>query len=937
MSLSVIHPAALWLLALLPLLWLFAWATRSPNCARLGRGRYLALIGLRSLMLAALVLALAGAQVVRAVNDTAVVFLIDGSDSVAPAQRERALEYVNAAMAAGQPTDRAAVVLFGASAAVERAAQPPAPLNRLTSLVVGSRTNIAEAIQLGLALLPADTQKRLVLLSDGAENTGSALEAARLAALRGVPIEVVPLPPERGPDVLIVGLGAPASAREGQEVPLSLQIASDVAGPARIELLADGQFVASETLTLSAGDQTLLLRVPAGEAGFRRYEARIAAAADSQPLNNSAGAFTQVEGPPRVLLITAAEDRAAPLRAALEAAGLRASLLAPAQTPSSPSDLRQFAAVFLVDVSAGELPLATQQALSAYVRDQGGGLAMIGGEQSFGAGGWRRTPLAASLPVELDPPTREDRPDLALALVIDRSGSMGDSAGPGRNRLDLAKEAVFLATRGLSANDQLGIVVFDDAAATVLPLQTLPDLSAIEQALGMVSLGGGTNIRAGIALAAPALIAADARVKHLILLTDGLDNSNYSDLLERMREQNVTITVVSIGSGANPSLEGVAQQGGGAFYRVTRAQEVPAIFLSETVRAAQRDIVEGAFIPAVALPVPPVRDLGGLPPLYGYNNTGPRATARTILVTAEGAPLLAVGQVGLGRTLAWTSDLTGQWAADWIGWEAFPRFAAGLVDGLLPPTSGGQLALESRVDGPEAVLDLVVTDERGLPSEAATIEGRLLNPAGAGAPLRFTQVAPGRYRATAAADQPGVYLAQVAALDAAGQALGVASGGLVVSYSPEYRPDATGATLLGELAALSGGRSAPPPASLFLAPGQAVGRVSEIAQPLLWLALLLLPLDIALRRLFLRPASLAPILGRRPHPTPVPAGPDALISRLQAARDRARRPSAPPAPVVAEQPARSAAAEPAPPSAVPSPDDPLAALLAAKQRRKRLK
>lgn len=938
MSLSVIHPAALWLLALLPLLWLFAWATRGPNCARLGRGRYLVLIGLRSLILAALVLALAGAQLVWAVRDTGVVFLIDGSDSVAPAQRERALEYVNAALAAGQPTDRAAVVLFGASAAVERAAQPPAPLNRLNSLVVGSRTNIAEAIQLGLALLPADTQKRLVLLSDGAENTGSAREAARLAALHGVPIEVVPLPPERGPDVLLGGLSAPASAREGQEVPLSLEIVSDVAGPARVAILADGQLVASEGLTLSAGAQTLQLRVPTGEAGFRRYEARITADADSQPLNNTAGAFTQVEGPPRVLLIAGAEDRAAPLRAALEAAGLRASLLAPAQTPSNPGDLRQFAAVLLVDVGASDVPLAAQRALIAYVRDQGGGLAMIGGEQSFGAGGWRRTPLAGILPVELDPPTRDDRPDLALALVIDRSGSMSDSAGPGRNRLDLAREAVFLATRGLATNDQLGIFVFDDLATTVLPLQPLPDLNTIEQALGMVNPGGGTNIRAGIALAAPALIAADARVKHLILLTDGLDNSNYNDLIERMREQNVTITVVSIGSGANPSLEGAAQQGGGAFYRVTRAQEVPAIFLNETVRVAQRDIIEGAFIPAVVLPVPPVRDLGSLPPLYGYNNTGQRATARTILATAEGAPLLAVGQVGLGRTLAWTSDLKGQWAADWIGWQAFPRFAAGLVDSLLPPMSGGQLALESRVDGPEAVLDVIVTGASGLPAEAAMIEGRLLNPAGVGAPLRFTQVAPGRYRATTAADQPGVYLAQVAALDAAGQPLGVASGGLVMSYSPEYRPDAMGPALLAELATLSGGRSAPPPTSLFLAPGQAVGRVNEIAQPLLWLALLLLPLDIALRRLFLRPASLAPVLGRRPRATPVPAGPDALMSRLQAARARARRSPAAPAPRMAEQPARPAAPEP-PPSAAPAPppDDPLAALLAARERRKRSK
>ncbi|MFQ3662418.1 MAG: VWA domain-containing protein [Chloroflexaceae bacterium] len=936
MLISFVHPAALWLLALLPLLWLLAWATWRANRTRLGRGRYLALLAVRSGILAALVLALAGAQVVQPVDDTAVVFLIDGSDSVAPAQRERALAYVNEALATGTPGDRAAVVVFGTNAAVERAPQPPAPLARLTSVVVGNRTDIAEALLLGLALLPADAQKRLVLLSDGAQNLGDAVEAARLAALRGVPIEVVPLAAEAGPDARLAGLDAPGVAREGQDVPLTLNIESDLRGPARVEVLADGQLVAAEEITLTGGTQTLQVRAPAGEAGFRRFEARITAAGDTQPLNNIGGAFTRVEGPPRVLLVTAAEDRAAPLRAALTAAGLRPTLVGPGQVASDPADLRQFAAVILVDVPATAVPSAVQRALVTYVREQGGGLAMIGGAESFGAGGWRRTPIAEVLPVELDPPARERRPDLALALVIDRSGSMADTAGSGRNRLDLAKDAVFLATQGLAASDQLGIFVFDDRATTVLPLQPLPSLVAIENALGLVSLGGGTNIRAGIELAAPALIAADARVKHMILLTDGLDNSNYADLVEQMRQRDVTITVVSIGGAANPRLERAAREGGGAFYRVTRADQVPAIFLSETVRAADRDLVEEVVTPVVALPAPPVRDLEGVPLLYGYNNTGRRATARTFLITPDGAPLLATWQVGLGRTLAWTSDLKGQWAAEWIGWEQFPRFAAGLVDAVLPPVNDGRLTLEMSATAGDAVLDLAVGNAEGLPAPVVALQGRLVDPAGAGVPLEFTRVAPGRYRATVPADQPGVYLARVTALDAAGQPLGAASGGLVVSYSPEYRPDATGAALLESLAAISGGRVAPPPASLFEAPGQRVGRVRAISQPLLWLALALLPLDIALRRLFLRPGSLAPALARRPRPAPAPASADAMLTRLRAARERARRPLPPESPRQARPPTAEAPAPP--PASAPAPaDDRLASLLAAKQRRKRVK
>ncbi len=944
MSLSFIYPVYLWLLLAVPLIWLLAWVTRAFASGRLGRGRTLALLAARSLIVICLALAVAGAQVVRAVEDTAVVFLIDGSDSVAPAQRERAIAYVNDALAAGQPADQAAVVVFGANPAVERAAAPLAPLRQLTSAVVGARTDIAEAVQLGLALLPADAQKRVVLLSDGAENQGRAIEAARLAALRGVPIEVVTLPAEPGPDVLVAELEAPAAARAGQSIPLVVRLEGELSGPARVELFADGELVSTQDVQLDPGTSELALSLPAGEAGFRRFEARVSAAGDSQALNNSGAAFTQVQGPPRVLIIASQPDRAAPLQAALAAGEVNVELIDPARAPADQALLRQYAAVIIVDTPASAVAPQVQRALATYVREQGGGLAMVGGGESFGAGGWRRTPIAEILPVELDPRDDEELPDLALALVIDRSGSMAEPVGPGRIRLNLAKEAVYLAAQGLASRDQLGLYVFDDAAQTVLPMQPLPELATLEEALGQVSLGGGTDIRAGIQVAMPELAAADARIKHMILLTDGLDDSNYSDLIDKMREEGTTVTIVSIGGDANPSLEGLAERGGGAFYRVETAQDVPRIFLSETVRAAGRDVAEGVFGPVTTLNAPPVRGLGGLPPLYGYNPVAPREAARTILTAPDGDPLLAVWQVGLGRSLAWTSDLKGQWAADWLGWDGFPAFSQGLVDTLLPPPTAGRLSLEARAEGGEAVLELFVAGDDGRPTPAGAVEGRLLDPAGQGASLSFAQVGPGRYRAVAPADAPGVYLAQVAALDAGGQVIGAVSGGVVVSYSPEYGPGTAGPALLDELAALTGGSVDPAATGLFADAGQAVGRVTEVGLPLLWLALLLVPLDIALRRLFLSRQELAPLLPkRRANPATQPAAPDPAMERLQAARARARRPVAAvePAPAPAEATLAPASPSPVPPSSTPPPvappadDDPMAALLAAKQRRKR--
>nr|WP_052295016.1 VWA domain-containing protein [Oscillochloris trichoides] len=929
MMLSFITPAALWALLLLPLMWGMAWLTRRVNLARLGSGRYALLLILRSLMLLALILALAGTQVVRAVEETAVVFLVDGSDSFAPALRQQALDYINTAYTTAQPGDQAGVVVFGGSAAVERAPAAATPLTRFTSLVPGGRTDIAAAIQLGLALLPADAQKRLVLLSDGGENMGRAADAARLAALRGVPIEVVPLSGQEGADVILTALLTPATASENQRIPLRLRIQSSVAGPATVTIFADGQLIVNQEIDLPVGSSEFVVDIDAGQSGFRRFESRIEAPADTQPLNNRAAAFTIVEGPPLILLVAGVPERAAPLQAALRAAGLRVEVIAPTQIPADQTKLRNYAAVVLVDVPALQVSSPVQQALHSYVQDNGGSLAMIGGSESFGAGGWRRSPLAPALPVELEPPNREERPDLGLALVIDRSGSMSDVVSGTRTRLDLAKEAVYQATLGLDTQDQLGIFVFDDVAQTVLEMQKLPDIAQIETVLSGVSEGGGTDIRSGIALATEAMRTVDAKIRHVILLTDGQADDNYADLIDQMRADGVTITIVAVGDQTNPLLQSIAQRGGGAYYRVSGAADVPQIFLAETVRVAKRDIVEETFTPAVALAVPPVRDLRGLPALYGYNATTPRDAARTLLVAPDGAPILAVWQYGLGRSLAWTSDLKGQWAKDLIAWDGFPQLAAGMIDALLPPMSS-EVVLESQSDGPQAILNLYVSGGDGVPQSAAQVEGQLVDPNGGATSLSFTQVGPGHYRAVSPAEIPGAYLASVVALDAAGQPLGAAQGGVVVSYSPEYGLRRSDPALLADLAALTGGRVNPMAESLFTPTGQRVGQVREIALPLIWLALALLPFDIALRRIFLRREYL-PRIARQPAPVPVQ---DVGMARLQAARARTRRPTSPPPsipPVVAPPPPAQPPPSPAP-SAPPSVDS-IENLLAAKRRR----
>ncbi len=909
MHLSFLHPAALTLLLLLPVLWLVTlgtWQHLYPTASPRRRALLLPLL-LRSIIFIALVLALAGAQLVRQVEDLTVVFLIDASDSVSPAQREYAVEYINEALAERGEHDKAAVVLFGENALVEQAPGDFERLQRLTSAPITIRTSIAEALQLGMALFPADAQKRMVLFSDGEENVDRAAEAARLAAVRAIPLDVVALPDARGSDVQVTTLDAPDTAREGQEVTLQMEITSDRDTSGQVQLFADGNLVETRQIEVDAGTTVLPITVPGGDAGFRRYEVRLEAQQDTQPANNRAATFTTVEGPPRVLLIASEPPHAAPLQQALEAAGASVEIAAPEDVPADQAQLQEYAAVVLVDVLARDVPHPLQEALPLYVREQGGSLAMIGGTSSFGAGGWRRSPIAEALPVQLDPDETRQRPDLGLVLVIDRSGSMAETVGGGRTKLDLAKEAVFQASLGLERNDQIGVVAFDTIASWMLPMQPLPEAAEIEAALSKFIADGGTDIRSGVDLATEGLANTNARVKHAILLTDGIAPNNYGDLIDQMHERGVTISIVSIGVDADPRLATMAERGGGRFYRVRNITEVPDIFLSETILVAGRDIKEELFKPLVALPAPVVRGVGELPPLQGYNVTEPRRAARTILVSPDGKPVLAQWQYGLGRSVAWTSDFKGQWAEAWVTWEHFPRFAGGLLDMLLPPEQSEGVMLETRTDGSDVILELTAQTPEGRPLEDVEIEGRLLTPEDTrlneperGRNLTFTQVGAGRYRAVEPADMPGVYLAQVVVLDSEGQSLGTLKGGAVVAYSPEYSSQRTadGSRLLQQLAAITGGAQTPQPAALFRPTGQRVGVTEGIALPLVWLALLLWPLDIALRRLRVRHSDMAALMTSvrqrlrwRPHTRKQQANPDVTIARLQAARSRARRKS----------------------------------------------
>ena len=96
-----------------------------------------------------------------------------------------------------------------------------------------------------------------------------------------------------------------------------------------------------------------------------------------------------------------------------------------------------------------------------YVRDYGGGLIMVGGEESFGLGGYYRTPIEEALPVTMEVKQKVEIPSLAVVLSIDRSGSMAMSTDEKVTKLDLAKEAAHLVVDLLDERNEVGVMSWD--------------------------------------------------------------------------------------------------------------------------------------------------------------------------------------------------------------------------------------------------------------------------------------------------------------------------------------------------------------------------------------------------------------------------------------------------------------------------------------------
>lgn len=923
---------ALALLLALPLVVYIGWPRTAYR-----RRRDAASLLLRALIVALVALALAGMQINRPADRLATVFLVDVSDSMGTEAQFAQLEYVRAALQHMGPDDTAGVVAFGAEPVTERPIGPAREISAFQSAPSPGATDIAAAIRHGLALFPEDAARRLVILSDGRPTAGDALAAARLAAAAGVEISYVPFTRPAQPEVQVTELRAPGVVTAGQPFDLNLVIDTDEPGPATVTVLAAGQIVQRQTVDLRAGRNSYTVSLPGAEAGFRDFQVQVdPEGTDGFYQNNQLAAFTRIVGPPRVLVVSSDPAEIEHLLPALAEAGVDAERVSPGALPVGLAPLAEYDAVILGNVPASQLTQRRMEALHSYVRDLGGGLVVIGGPNAYGPGGYFQTPLEDVLPVDMQIRDQQRLPQLTIAYVIDRSGSMGGAGPSGVANIELAKEAIIRSIDFLQPTDRAGIVSFDTVGYWIAEIQPVLDRFSLQRLVATLRASGGTDILAGMNLVAETIAADPSDRKHIILLTDGgASPNNLVELSRRLNEESgVTTSVIAIGAGASDFLAEMARAGGGNYHAVDVIEQIPMIFTLETVLATRSYIIEESFVPTVAATSPIMQDITSAPPLLGYVATSPKQTAQVVLRGPEphNDPLLAAWQYGLGRAVAFTSDAAARWARNWVTWADFARFWGQAVRWTITEGASSQVETQVQTEGRQAVITVDARDQAGGFLNGLALTAAVVDPDLNARSVPLRQVAPGRYEGAFVPASDGAYFIGVSGQGiAGGQPIQVSqTSGWVQGYSAEYAVSADGANLnlLAEIAALTGGADlSAEPAQVFAHNLTARSAWTPLWPWLLLAAVLLLPFDIALRRIIVTRSDLARLRAwLLPAPAPAQQPSAARIGTLMDAKARGRqraenphRPAAAPAPEVppderetAPMPRRGAPAPPQP-------------------------
>lgn len=838
---------------------------------------------LRGTALLCAILALANLHRMHREQRLAVVFLIDASESVQPTQYEEASKQINVTIAKLKSTDTFGIIGFAREAGVlleirQKQDQPTEipPILSLETLteqtIRRDGTDVLAALKRAIALLPDGYHRRIVLFSDGIHNAGGTSLKDYLPLLSATNVEIFTVPLGTVNDaVRVAQLQMPSQVRKGQSFEIGTVIETDGSIPTlTATLYRDAVSIGAYEWTLLSGIHPLSLTTQQSlREGNHRYTLRLDVT-DEIPENNQGHGVVTIQDKPHALYVEGDLPPAtvspgpvgtvsnrtrhrAELETVLEENGFVVEAISPTEMPAELVELQRSHVLILSNVSAETLSSEQLQSIENYVRDLGHGLVVIGGGRAYGPGGYTDTALERVLPVEMTPRERKDA--VAIVFVLDTSGSMANYV-EARQKIGLAIEGVRAGIRNLDGEDEAGILSFNVDVHTISDLTS--DHEALRQTVSRLRpTGGTTKMEDATKRAYEMLKANDAKRKHIVLLSDGKSDSDMSVFLHLARqiaEARISVTAIAIGDANRELLTQFAEKGDGRAVFVENIQQLPAI-LTEAVRETQRYIVQETFQPVITTANESlVAGIGTPPSLHGYVATAEKETAQVFIHSHKDEPILAGWNFGLGKALAWTSDVKSAWAKAWIPWHNFGKFWGQIINWTLPAVDADS-DFDLRVSMHHGVAEVNI-DTRA-PSEAS-YNVHVVGPNRTSEIAEIQQVTPTRYSGTFQMQDSGSYILTAEREGDTRRSIETLS----LPYPAEYAEFQVDTASLKMIAAATAGIHEPTPVQIAAPAGMAIERQASLAQVLLVVAAILFVLEMILRRFSITNRYLAAFLDR---------------------------------------------------------------------------
>jgi len=761
-----------------------------------------------------------------------ICFLIDMSESVSDTNLEQVYAVLNQTSSLLGTSRQVATVGFDSEATVLAQPEITLEVDKIRNAITERRktgedpseeprapgTNLEKAFSLAVSLFPPDSQKRIVIFSDGNETDGDALSQAIHAADQKIEISVVPLEPAVEPDVLVRQLAVPERVKLREAFKVRGSLVSSTSVPGRAKLFLDGYMVESLDVKLSEGENNVAFNVSVQRAGRHLFRLHFESDIPQSPSNDDAYAFVDIPGIPRVLILEKNRKDGQYLFAALQQSQFQVDRRPIRGVPRTMVDLLNYDAVLICNIPATDLDDNQMKLFRDYVYDFGGGLVMVGGENSFAAGDYAGTHLEALSPVETRLREKE-KPSTGLVMVMDSSRSMYLQPS-GMNKQAFVREAFKNVVLGLSERDYIGAIGYSSeliAAKWSVRMQRVIDKAmVINQFNRNFVFDTYSNLYRSLDEARRELANQPTTYKHIVVITDGFvePGYDYPKFATQLTSDNITISTIAVGGDSNLKLlKRIARWGNGRFHLATTQKDVTEVFRRELAEVQTQKVVEHPLKPEVRENDPILRglDINLAPYLFGYARARPKLEAKTILVAEKSPdPLLASWTFGAGKVAAFTSDAKERWAYLWVtDWgKGFRRFWSQLVTSVLRKPKDVSLLPHLQADGYRLNVDIdaVTGDNRFVNSGSYRAQlfylgrqGYLFSRA-AVTHLPLSQTAPGRYSHEHQVRKPGVYL-----IKALGENDEMATAGAIVQSSREQTSLTLNKNLLRRMTELTEG------------------------------------------------------------------------------------------------------------------------------------